>query len=138
MLTDGVSNVGNLTPLQAAEMAAKSKIRIYGIGLGTDKDARIPVGQGIFGMQYQNIPGGSIDHEVLRKMAKLTGGKAYEAKDDESLNKILREIDGLERTKQQDDDQVSFEELFAKYLLMGLIFYLASEFAKWFWLREVS
>jgi Ca-activated chloride channel family protein len=138
LLTDGVSNVGNLTPLQAAEMAAKNKIRIYGIGLGTDKDARIPVGQGIFGMQYQNIPGGSIDHEVLRQMAKLTGGKSYEAKSDDALANILKEIDGLERTVQQDDDQVSFEELFQKYLIFGLIFYLFAELAKWYWLREVA
>ncbi|MDH4469083.1 MAG: VWA domain-containing protein [Bacteriovoracaceae bacterium] len=138
LLTDGVSNVGNLTPLQAADMAAKNKIKIYGIGLGTDKDARIPVGQGIFGMQYQNIPGGSIDHEGLRTMAKMTGGKSYEATSSEALENILREIDRLERTKQQDDDQVSFEELFAKYLIVGLLFYLAAEMAKWYVLREVA
>lgn len=138
LLTDGVNNVGNLTPLQASEMAAKNKIRIYGIGLGTDKDARIPVGQGIFGTQYQRIPGGSVDHKTLQQMAKNTGGKSYEAKNEAALENILRDIDGLERTKQQDDDQVTFQELFGKYLLLGILFYLFSELGKWYVLREVA
>ena len=37
LLTDGVANVGTLTPLQAAEEAKKHGIKVYTIGLGTDE-----------------------------------------------------------------------------------------------------
>jgi ribosomal protein S18 len=69
LLTDGVANVGTLTPLQAAEEAKKFAIKVYTIGLGTDEAARIPVGNGIFGTQYQLIPGGSIDYKTLKEIS---------------------------------------------------------------------
>lgn len=78
LMTDGVSNVGAMTPLQAAEMAAEQKIKIYTIGIGGARDARIPVGPNMFGVQrYQMIPGGSVDEKGLKEIADLTGGKFY-------------------------------------------------------------
>ncbi len=35
LLTDGLSNAGALTPLQAAELAAAHSIKVYSIGVGT-------------------------------------------------------------------------------------------------------
>ena len=56
LLTDGVSNVGNVTPLQASTYAQENEIKIYAVGLGSDKDAVIPYYSG--GRQYfQKIPG---------------------------------------------------------------------------------
>ena len=51
LLTDGVSNVGFLTPLQAAEEAKKQGIKVYTIGIGGRGDAKIPYGKNIFGRQ---------------------------------------------------------------------------------------
>ena len=37
LLTDGVSNVGNMTPVQAANQAKEARMKIYTIGIGDRK-----------------------------------------------------------------------------------------------------
>jgi len=117
LLTDGVSNVGNLTPLQAAEEAKKNNIKIFTIGFGTDSDARIPVGQGIFGTEYQRIPGGSVDFKVLEQVAEMTGAKSYSAQSDSALEAVFKEIDQLQRTETN-------------------LLFLIAELGKFIWLKE--
>ncbi len=97
LLTDGVNNVGNVTPLQAAKLAKESGIKVYTITLGTKADAKIPVGKGIFGTQYQTIPGGSFDLETMQEISDLTNGKSYMAESEESLKEILDEIQNLRK-----------------------------------------
>lgn len=137
LLTDGVANVGNLTPMQAAEEALKHGIKVYTIGLGSSQDAKIPVGRSIFGTQYQLIPGGSIDYKVLQDMAKLTGGKFYPATNEESLKNILDDINKLERTEIKVENQVVYDELYYRYFAVGLLLFLAAEVLRRILLREV-
>jgi Ca-activated chloride channel homolog len=137
LLTDGVNNVGNLTPIQAAQLAKEQNMKVYTIGLGTENDAKIPLGQGLFGMQYQNIPGGSIDFETLKEISDLTGGKMYKADSSDNLRKILDDINKLEKTKILSQGQIIYDELFFSYLLYGLLLFLTAEFIRKFILKEV-
>lgn len=137
LFTDGVSNVGNLTPIQAAEQAKDAAIKVYTIGIGGDKDARIPVGQGFFGTRYQSIPGGSIDIEGLRQISEITGAKSYLAKDEKSLENVLSEIEKLERTKITIHGKKIYQELYLKYFIIGLLLIFLSEAGRRFILREV-
>ena len=75
LLTDGVSNAGNIEPKEAAKVAAKKNIKIYTIGIGSSKGAKLPIGNTPFGKRYQNIPGGSIDLNLLQEIAKATRAK---------------------------------------------------------------
>lgn len=137
LLTDGVSNVGTLTPLQAAEMAAEQKIKIYTIGIGGAKDARIPVGPNMFGVQrYQVIPGGSVDEKGLQEIAKITGGKFYMARDNRALQNVLGDINKLERTEIEQSGKIIYEELYFKYLLIGVFLLLGVELSRRLLLRE--
>lgn len=137
LLTDGVSNVGALTPLQAAEMAQENKIKIYTVGIGSDKDARIPVGPAVFGIQrYQTIPGGSVDAKGLQEISRMTGGKSYMAGDNKALGNVLGEINKLERTQIEHSGKIIFEELYFKYLLIGICFLVGAELSRKFILRE--
>lgn len=137
LLTDGVSNVGVLTPLQAAEMANEQKIKIYTIGIGGAKDARIPVGSNMFGVQrYQMIPGGSVDEKGLKEIADLTGGKFYMARDNKALEKVLSDINKLERTEIEQSGKIIYEELYFKFLQLGIIFLILCEGLRRFILRE--
>lgn len=120
LLTDGVANVGTLTPIQAAEEAKKFGIKVYTIGLGTDDDAKIPVGNGIFGTQYQLIPGGSIDYKVLKEISDMTGGKFYPAKSEQALKEILDDIQKLEKTEIKVNHQIVYDEKYYYYLIMGV------------------
>src|SRR5690606_5226762 len=127
LLTDGVANVGTMTPLQAAEEAKKYGIKVYTIGLGTDDDAKIPVGNGVFGTQYQLIPGGSIDYEVLKKISALTGGKFYPDKSSQALKDIMDDIQKLEKTEIKVNNQIVYDEQYYKYLLIGVLLIFLTE-----------
>jgi len=136
LLTDGVANVGTLTPLQAAEEAKKYGIKVYTIGLGTDEDAKIPVGNGILGTQYQLIPGGSIDYKVLKDIAQLTGGKFYPAKSERGLKEIMNDIQLLEKTEVKVNHQIIYDEKFYHYLLMGVCLIFLVEILRRIFLRD--
>lgn len=138
LLTDGVANVGTLTPMQAAEEAKKYGIKVYTIGLGTDEDAKIPVGNGIFGTQYQLIPGGSIDYKTLKEMSDLTGGKFYPAKSDGALKEILDDIQKLEKTEIKVNHKIVYDEQYYSYLLIGVALIFLVEFLRRLLLRDVA
>lgn len=137
LLTDGVANVGTLTPLQAAEEAKKYGIKVYTIGLGTDNDAKIPVGNGIFGTQYQLIPGGGIDYKVLKEIADMTGGKFYPAKSKNALRDILTDIQDLEKTEIKVNHQVVYDEQYYFFLLVGVGLLLGTELLRRLVLKDV-
>ena len=137
LLTDGVANVGTMTPLQAAEEAKKNGIKVYTIGLGTDEDAKIPVGNGVFGTQYQLIPGGSIDYKVLREISEMTGGKFYPAKSDEALKLILSDIQKLEKTKIKVNNLIIYDEQFYLHLVIGVSLIFGVEILRRFILRDI-
>ena len=137
LLTDGVSNVGTLTPLQAAEMAATNKIKIYTVGIGGDKAAKIPVGSNMFGQQtYQMIPGGSVDAKGLKEIADMTNGKSYMANNNKALQEVLNEINKMERTQIEHSGRIIYQELYFKYLLIGISFLIVSEISRRILLRE--
>lgn len=137
LLTDGVANVGTLTPIQAAEEAKKFGIKVYTIGLGTDEEARIPVGNGVFGTQYQKIPGGSIDYKVLKEMSDLTGGKFYPAKSEKALKDILDDIQKLEKTEIKVNHKIVYDEQYYHYLLIGLSLIFLVEVTRRLLLKDV-
>jgi Ca-activated chloride channel family protein len=137
LLTDGVANVGTMTPIQAAEEAKKYEIKVYTIGLGTDEDAKIPVGNGVFGTQYQLIPGGSIDYKVLNEISEMTGGKFYPAKSDQALKKILEDIQKLEKTKIKINNQIVYDEQFYFYLVMGIVLLFSVEIIRRIFLKDI-
>jgi Ca-activated chloride channel family protein len=137
LLTDGVNNVGNMTPLNAARTAKEYNMKVYTIGLGTTK-SRLPIGKDQLGrQQYQSIPGGSIDVKTLEDISKMTGGKNFMAGSENSLEEILSEIQKLEKTKINNRGQVVYDELFFPYLLWGILMFLLCEFSRRFLMKEV-
>jgi Ca-activated chloride channel family protein len=92
LLTDGVNTAGLLEPLKAAQMAKAHGVRIHTIAFGGSGDS-----VSVFGFPIQ-LPGGGeeIDEATLRRIAGLTGGKAFRARDTAELAGIYAEIDRLE------------------------------------------
>ena len=119
LLTDGVNNRGEIAPESAAEMAKEFGIRIYTIGVGTDrKEAPYPTPYGV-----QNVPV-EIDEATLQNIASATGGKYFRATDRESLSAIYSEIDALERTKLNVQEYKEHEELYQLFALAAVLFML--------------
>lgn len=97
LLTDGSNNMGDLSPMTSANIARSLGIRVYTIGVGTNKVARYPM-QVAGGVQYVNIPV-EIDTKTLAQIAATTDGHFYRATNNHELKQIYDDIDKLEKTK---------------------------------------
>lgn len=91
LLTDGTNTAGEVTPRQAAKLAAEHGMRIYTIGLGAKPMRR----DTFFGPQIIN-PSADLDEATLQAVAKMTGGRYFRATDLTSLEAIYQELDQLE------------------------------------------
>lgn len=135
-LTDGVSNVGTIHPLQAAEEAKKENVKVYTIGIGGKKDAKIPLGISNGKQLYQGIPGGSIDLETLNQISHIANGKSYFAGNENALKSVFEEISHLEKSKVEAHQKTIFRELYHQYLFIGLAVLLFVELVRRFVFRE--
>ncbi len=97
LLTDGINNRGDISPLTAAEIARTFGIRIYTIGVGTNGVAPhpYPVGNTI---KYVNQPV-ELDEKSLTEIAHTANGQYYRATSNSALKEVYEKIDQLERTK---------------------------------------
>jgi Ca-activated chloride channel family protein len=93
LLTDGVNTAGLLDPLKAAELARDNDIRIHTIAFGGEGDLSV------FGFRLPGAGEAEIDEDTLRRIATMTGGRSFRARDTESLAGIYAEIDRLEPVK---------------------------------------
>ena len=97
LLTDGSNNMGDISPMTSAQIARSLGIRVYTIGLGTNKVAPYPMPVA-GGVQYVNIPV-EIDTKTLSDIAAVTEGNFYRATNNRELKQIYKDIDKLEKTK---------------------------------------
>ena len=126
LLTDGVNNRGQISPLMAAEIARDMGIKVYTIGVGTLGRAPYPAVD-IFGNQTTVMADVEIDEELLKEIASKTGGKYYRAVDNEALREIYAEINTLEKSEVQVTNYQTYEELFLMWVIIGLLL-LCAEF----------
>ena len=119
LLTDGVNNRGAIDPRTAADAASAFGIKVYTVGVGTQGEARIPTGRGLSGFRYEMLPV-EIDEVLLRDISAKTGGRYFRATDTESLTRILRQIDQLERSSVEARQYRAADESPTPFLLAGL------------------
>lgn len=124
LVTDGVNNSGSIDPLVAAQLAARSGIRVYTIGVGSEGPVPMPVKRqnpftGEIETIYQNIRG-ELDERTLGSIAKTTGGEFFRATDAEALSAVLQRIDALEKTRMTSPKREQIDELYLWPLAAGL------------------
>ena len=120
LLTDGVNNRGQISPLMAAEIARDMGIKVYTIGVGTRGRAPYPAVD-MFGNKTTVMADVEIDEELLREISSMTGGKYYRAVFVEALREIYAEINELETSKVQVTNYLTYEELFLMWVVVGLL-----------------
>lgn len=119
LLTDGANNAGAIDPLTAAGVAQALGIKVYTIGIGRPGMVPLPVDDPVFGRRYVQIQS-DVDEETLQRIAQLTGGRFYRAKDPEALAQIFKAIDSLEKTKIKVKEFWEFDEKFRLWALLAL------------------
>jgi len=124
LITDGDSNVGAINPITAANLARQEGIKIYAIGVGREDRVLVPIyAYDIYGRKTQmvaQVPS-YINPELLKEIAKTTGARAYMARDNGMLGRVLAEIDRLERTRVKMLPMQKREELFFWPALVGTL-----------------
>ncbi len=136
LLTDGVNNAGDITPLQAADLAVRHGIKVYTIGAGHTGWAPVPV----------RLPGGGValrrafvemDEETLREIAERTQARYFRAGDAEALGEVIEEIDRLERSEITEVRYLEYEPHYAAFVTFAIVFMAASTLLSGTWLRRL-
>lgn len=92
LLTDGANTAGQIAPLKAAELAAQIGLRIYTIGIGAEQ-MEVP---SITGGLLRVNPSADLDEDTLTRIAGMTGGQYFRARDTAGLQEIYRVLDDME------------------------------------------
>ncbi len=100
LITDGDNNAGNISPMEAAAIAKSLGVKVYCIMVGKGGMVPFPAGPDLFGsLTYREveIP---VNPELLKSIARETGGSFYNAVDRTTLESGLSDIlNQLEKTK---------------------------------------
>ena len=105
LLTDGVSNAGEISPEKAADIAAQKGLKIHTIGIGS-RGSR------------------ELNEHTLKTVASKTGGRYFRAHDVTELQQIYALIDELEPVERDTQSYRPTWSLF--YWPLGLALILAS------------
>lgn len=124
LLTDGENNVGDISPLMAAEMAQKRGVRVYTIALGREGKSKQVVAQLSNGETYEENVDNQMDVKTLQTIAAATGGIFYQASSTSRLEEIYADIDKLERTKMKVSNYDRRYEAYQPFALVALISFL--------------
>lgn len=122
LLTDGSNNMGDISPLTSAQIAKSLGIRVYTIGIGTNKVAPYPMPVA-GGVQYVNIPV-EIDSKTLKNIAETTDGNYYRATSNNQLKQIYKDIDKLEKSKIDMKKYSKFYEAYQPFAIIALLILL--------------
>jgi Ca-activated chloride channel homolog len=136
LVTDGANNTGRPAPLVAAEAARALGIRIQTVGLSTLDTTSVPLNSvWRVGNTAPRLTGG--DEAALQRMAERTGGQFYRATDRDALERIMGQIDRLERTNVRVGETREYRELYPFFLLPALLLLLLELGLGATWLRSV-
>lgn len=116
LLTDGVNTAGEIDPRKAAELARSEKVKVYTIGLGSER-MRV---DDFFGSRSVN-PSADLDAALMTEIAEKTGGRFFRARDTTELAGIYQEIDRLEPAADQSERYRPVRELFHLPLSAALL-----------------
>ncbi len=131
LLTDGEDH--DTDPVGAAKEAKKEGIVIHAIGFGTGEGAPIPLKEEGSVKEYKKSKEGKVvmsrlDEEMLARVAGKTGGRYFRATPGEAeIDRIVSDIEGMEKRELSQKLQVMKEERFQIPLLAAIILLLVEE-----------
>ena len=107
LLTDGANTAGEISPIQAAQLAADINLKIYTIGVGADEK----IVRSFFGNRRVN-PSRDLDEKTLTTIAELTEGRYFRARNQEELDGIYKLLDLLEPVEKDKQYYRPMKELY--------------------------
>lgn len=122
LLTDGVDFGGTIPPDLALQMAKYYGIKIYTIGVGSEKEidevVDSPLGPVVEHKKLQ------FNEPLLKSLADQTGGQYFHATDNDALSKIYASINQLEKSKIEVTSYDRYTDKFLPLLIAAFAFLL--------------
>jgi Ca-activated chloride channel family protein len=142
IITDGENHEDNAE--DAAKTAKDKNIKIYTVGMGSDKGAPIPILQNGQITGYRKDAEGNtvttrLNEQMLFDLAAIGGGKyfnAYSTSED-----LFKELNGIKKSESRSVEYTDYDDHFQEFLLLGLFFIvlaLSLPDKKWKWLRRLN
>lgn len=129
LLTDGMNNRNELDPITAAHLAATYGIKIYTLGVGPLPDAQ-RLGQLV---APARTTGDSVDEEMLKRIASVSGGAYYRATDATSLEEAYATINAMEATDIEGEAIYDFDEAHAPWIVLAALLLGGSVYSRRLW-----
>ncbi|QEC68784.1 VWA domain-containing protein [Panacibacter ginsenosidivorans] len=123
LLTDGVDVGGSVPPDLAKQMAKQYNVKVYTIGIGSDKEINEETDSPVLGHVTQTRKL-EFNEDLLKDIAQTTGGQYFQATDNEALQKIYASINQLEKSKIQVTTYDHYTNKFLPFLIAGIILLL--------------
>ncbi len=120
LLTDGVNNAGFIEPETAADIAKQYGIKVYTIGIGTNGMAESPYALSPAGEILFQMMKVEMDEQLMRNIARKTGGKYFRATSNSKLAEIYGEINKLETTEIEELKFYDYDEKYRPFVWFAL------------------
>ncbi|MBR0524574.1 MAG: VWA domain-containing protein [Prevotella sp.] len=135
LLTDGSNNMGDISPLTAAQIAKSLGIRVYTIAVGSKTVAPYPMQVGGT-VQYVNVRA-DVDIGTLTKIAQTADGHFYRATNTAELKQIYKDIDKLEKSKMEVKRFSKRYEAYQPFALAAVLSLLLEILLRITWFRRI-
>ena len=112
LMTDGENTAGSVGVYEAAEVAAQQGLKIYTVGIGSEKQN---------GSFFQRSS--ALDEGSLKKIAKMTKGQYFRARDTQEFQLIYEELDRLEPIVREQEEWRPRTDLFFWPLSISLLLF---------------
>lgn len=88
LITDGANTDGVMSPLAAAQLAAREQIKIYTIGVGAQQPAQVQA--------LIDTASLELDEPLLKDIAQRTGGEYFHLTDSQAISRMYNTLNQLE------------------------------------------
>lgn len=111
LLTDGEPSPGDMNPDAACAIAKKLNIKVYTVGIGSERDELMmhPL--------YGPVMKPKVNAPLLQKIARETGGQSFMAHNAQDMRAIYDTIDQLEKTEHETALYSRYFDIFVPFAL---------------------
>lgn len=137
LLTDGENNAGEISPMEAAGLAAEYGIRVYTVGIGNSGEAPVRYIDPETGKEYIGYIRNAFDEALLKRIAEKTGGSYFTASSQAALDNALSTIDSMESIQRRVSLQTTTTPHHRAFIVFALLAVALGFFLRTLVLREV-
>lgn len=124
---------GGDTDDKTLDFIKKNNLKVYSVGVGTEKGSVIPDNQksGFIKDENGNIVVSSLNSKFLKEMSEISNGKYFEVNNlSDNTKEFIYDMETLDKSKIKDEKISIYEKYFQWFLGIGILFILIGYFLK--------